>query len=202
MITELYGLPGAGKSTMIQKLTGGSSTSISSIKGVKKVFIHLIKKIAVYLPSSMGYKSKMHIIMKPYKNKPQYINRTKLYHYNSIVLVSFGYRHLRGNVYMDEGLIHRIISMAVNYGVSDQDLFALIDLFDSVMKKVKSFYLNVSLDDCLQAISFRNRHECEMDELNEDQLLAYLRAYEHCCRIICNKYQHVIITRNYYRDMR
>ena len=70
MITELYGLPGAGKSTMIQKLTGGSSTSISSIKGVKKVFIHLIKKIAVYLPSSMGYKSKMHIIMKPYKINP------------------------------------------------------------------------------------------------------------------------------------
>ena len=118
------------------------------------------------------------------------------------MLVSFGYRHLRGNVYMDEGLIHRIISMAVNYGVSDQDLFALIDLFDSVMKKVRSFYLNVSLDDCLQAISLRNRHECEMDELNEDQLLAYLRAYEHCCGIICNKYQHVIITRNYYRDMR
>lgn len=58
MITELYGLPGAGKSTMIQKLTGGSSTSISGIKGVKKGFTHLLKKIVVYVPSSMDIKTR------------------------------------------------------------------------------------------------------------------------------------------------
>lgn len=202
MITELYGLPGAGKSTMIQELTGGGSTSISGNKGIKKIFIQLAKKIAVYLPSSMKYKCRMNRIMKSYSNQPKYINRTKQYHYNGIVLVLFGYRNMKSKIYMDEGLIHRMISMAVNYGVSDQDVFALIDLFAPVLGMVRSFYLNVSLEDCLQAIALRNRHECEMDELDQDKLLAYLRDYEHYCKMICNQYQHVMITRNHYEDMR
>lgn len=202
MITELYGLPGAGKTTIIKNITGGSATTISGITGFRRHIIQFVKRLVVYLPSSMCYKRQIKYVMRPYRKKSIYISRHQRWHYNNIVMIAFGYRTIRKVVYMDEGLIHRIITMAVNFGLSDEDVFTLIDLFEPCMRNVRSFYLNISAEDCMRSILARDRHECEMDEFDEDILLKYLKSYEHYCLTICEKYHHMVVTRENYEVMR
>ena len=201
MIIEMYGLPGAGKTTIIKELTGGNATSVSSEKGIKSFIIALAKKGAVYMPSSMQCKRKMNLILKNY-NEPKYIRRTKEYQYNSIALIFFGYRNIRNDIYMDEGLIHRIVTMAVNYGVSDNDFLALLKIFESMINNARCFYLKISTESAFQAIRQRNRHKCEMDEFNDDQLMNYLKSYEHYFQVVHSYYGHNIVTRDNYEIMR
>lgn len=202
MVTELYGLPGAGKTTIIKNFTDGRATTVSGSKGLKRYIIQIAKKIVVYLPSSIQYKRRMNTIMKSYSEKSIYINRPKKQYYNNIVMVAFGYKNMGNAVYMDEGLIHRIITMAVNFGLTEDDVLALIDLFEPCMRGVRSFYLDVPAEECLRSIMARDRHECEMDEFNKDTLKKYLRDYECYCLAICKSYQHKVITRENYEVMR
>lgn len=197
MIVELYGLPGAGKTTIIKKYTGGSATSVSGKKGINKCLIKGLKMAAVYMPGSVHCKRQMASVLKSY-TKAKYISMPQRRILNSIALVAFGYKHMRGTVYMDEGLTHRIISMAVNYGLSDKDVFRCMDFYKTLMENVKCCYLDVPLDECIRSIVQRDRHECGMDELDEVILRKYLADYEHYCKIICEKYGHRIITREDY----
>lgn len=197
MIIELYGLPGAGKTTIIKKYTGGKATSVSGKKGIKKYFNKVIKMVAVHMPDSVWYKHQMASLLKPYV-KMKYINMPQKRILNNIALVAFGYKHIRSTIYMDEGLTHRIISMAVNYGLSDGDVFRCMDFYKSVMINVKCCYLEVPLDECVRSIEQRNRHECRMDELDEEVLRKYLADYEYYCKIVCKRYGHRIITRENY----
>lgn len=202
MILELYGLPGAGKTTIIKNLTDGNATTVSGIGGTKKVFIQLAKKMAVYFPSTINCKHKMHDIMRKYDNKCRYTNTLQNHHYNNIALVVFGYKNMKNSIYMDEGLIHRIITMAVNFGVSDEDTYALVDLFKSYLKNIRCLYLDVPIEECMKSIFLRDRHKCEMDEFDDETLLRYLKDYKHYCKAICDKYKHEIITRENYEIIR
>ena len=143
----------------------------------------------------------MKLVLKAYK-EPQYVKRTKREQCNSIALVLFGYNHIQNDIYMDEGIIHRTVTLAVNYGLSDHDFFTLIGIFGPVIKQIKCFYLEISLQDAFRAIRKRNRHECEMDEFDDDELIQYLKAYEHYFRLVHNHFNHNIVTRNNYEIMR
>lgn len=197
MIYELYGLPGAGKTTVIKRLTGGSATSVSGSSGVKKAFIQLAKKLSLYSFSSLNYKKQMKKILSIYKDvKPSYTKTTLKHHMNNVVLVPFGYKRMHGDVYMDEGLMHRILTMAVNYKISDKDVLDLVKIFSDVMNKIDCRYLDVPVNECFESIRKRNRHECEMDEFDDRTLNSYLLDFEHYCQLVNKKYNHKRIIRN------
>lgn len=197
MIVELYGLPGAGKTTFIKKITGGSATTISGESGLKKNFIQLAKRMALYFPSSLYYKRKMMKILYKYKkNIPKYTCTSLEHHMNNIVLVVFGYDRMHGDIYMDEGLIHRILTMAVNYRILDNDVLELLNLFSNELSKVECAFLQVPISICFESIRKRNRHECEMDEFDDNTLCEYLRDFEHYCHLVCKEYDHRIVYRS------
>ena len=197
MIFELYGIPGAGKTTIIKRLTGGNATTVSGSAGLKKYVILLAKKISLYSPFSVYYKIKIRKTVLKYKDaNPVYTHTTLRHHINNIVLVPFGYRTMRGDVYMDEGLIHRVVTMAVNYKFSDSDLLAVLNVFSDLICKIECEFLDVPVDLCFESIRNRNRHECEMDEFDDVILREYLSDFDHYCRLVCIEYGHESI----YRD--
>ena len=203
MIIELYSIPGAGKTTIIKSLTGGNATSFSKNRHAKAIVINFAKEVAKYMPSSLKYKKKIKQAVTSYaKRKPQFIERSFEKHLNSIVLVAWGYVKSSKDIYMDEGLIHRIITLSVNYGLSDQELIRVVGVFKDVLQRASCFYLDVPAEECFEGIKKRNRHKCEMDELTDDQLKVFLNRYAHCCELVKNNYHHETVTRSNYDVMR
>lgn len=118
-------------------------------------------------------------------------------------MVAFGYKwSLNRNIYMDEGLIHRIVSFAVNYNFSIEQTFLIIDLFEKYLKKSTVIYLDVNIKDCLNGIKKRDRHICEMDELKDKTLEQYLNHFKIYFDAIYHRYGHMKITRENYKELK
>lgn len=203
MVIELYSIPGAGKTTIIKSLIHGAATSYSGKRGARRFVIQTAKKIAVYMPESLKYKKQMKEAVFNYQcRRPLFYNRSFNQHLNNIVLVSWAYKHSSKPVYMDEGLVHRLIALAVNYDLSDDELIRLVDIFRGIIAKANCFYLDVSVQVCMDGIKKRNRHMCEMDDLSDEKLIDFLKRYEHFCITVRDHFNHPTVTRENYEIMR
>lgn len=201
MIFELYGVPGAGKTTIINKVCETNDASYSPKAGVKSTVISIIKVLSAYIPSSLAYKRKIRKIISNVKMASVYTSASVNHNINNIVMVAFGYKHLKRTVYMDEGILHRIITFSINYNLGIEKAIKIFALFNDCTGGVKSFYLKVPIDECFKSIKKRNRHESEMDEMEDDKLWIFLQEYESYCNAISKKYGHYIITRDSYREL-
>lgn len=203
MLLELYGLPGSGKSFIIKKINRNTFIGFTKNIKIKKIVIKLGKKISIWMPSSIILKNKIYCIIKNISLKPLYIERSINEHINNIIMIAFGYKW-RGkrNLYMDEGIIHRIVSFAVNYNIPIEQTFLIINLFEKYLKNSVIIYLDVNVNDCLNGIKKRNRHICEMDELKGEKLKQYLNSFKIYFDAIYHKYSHIKITRENYKELK
>ena len=103
---------------------------------------------------------------------------------------------------MDEGLIHRIMTFAINYDLGIENTFRMIDIFSGCMSNVKSIYMKVPVIECYKSIKGRDRHEVEMDNFDDEKLLKFLNDYELYSDAIVKKYGHPIITRDKYEELK
>lgn len=202
MIIEIYGLPGAGKSYLLQRLNGGKSTGIVSENWIKRVLIRFVKKIVIFTPSSCLLRKKIKSVIKNIPEIPVYYNRRKSCYINNLVMVAFGY-HWAGHrsIYMDEGIIHRLVSLAVNYALPIEQLMELMDIFQDYLNFAEVIYLNASIEECMDSIRKRNRHKVEMDELSDNDLRHLLSDYQKCFDAINKKYEYITVTRNDYEHL-
>lgn len=201
MIYELYGVPGAGKTALINKVKGKDTISFKGALGIKDKLFSLLKIFVAYIPSSIAYKVAIKKIIGNRNLKAHYISSTVAHNINNIVMVAFGYKYLKGNLYMDEGIIHRIMTFAINYDINIEDTLRLVDVFSDCMCNVKSFYLKEPVALCFQSIKQRNRHESEMDEMEDEKLIIFLNEYEQYSEAIEKRYGHLIITRENFKDL-
>lgn len=202
MIIEIYGLPGAGKSYLLQKLNGGKSAGIVSENRIKRVLIRFAKKIVIFTPSSCLLRKKIKSVIKDIPETPVYYNRKKSCYINNLVMVAFGYHWAsHRSIYMDEGIIHRLVSLAVNYALSIEQLMELMDIFQDYLNFVEVIYLKVGIEECMDSIRKRNRHKVEMDELSDNDLRHLLSDYQKCFDAINKKYEYITVTRNDYEHL-
>lgn len=193
MIVELYGLPGSGKTSLRNAVLGIESEKTDN-NGIADFFLRTAKKVSVITPYAITKRRQISKI-KIRNTEAVYLDISMSYKINNILMLAYGYKRLNSkNVFMDEGLIHRIIGLAVNHQLSEQQLTELINVFNDVLP-ARIYYLDVGLDECFNSIKRRNRHVSKMDELNNDELVLFLKDYEKYCNYICENYGHIRISR-------
>ena len=117
MVIELYGIPGAGKSTLISKVRTSNAVSYSGEYGVKGFVVKVAKWLSTFLPSSIKYKCKIKKIIGNQDLVPIYTSASVRKNLNILVMTAFGYKHIKGNVFMDEGLFHRVMTFSIKYTI-------------------------------------------------------------------------------------
>ena len=203
MIVEICGLPGAGKSFLIQQLNGSRIHDGKDGRKLLAFFIRIAKKAAVWMPSSLILKRKIKGALKDIPEQASFFPRKKSNYINKLAMLAFGYRWSGRNViYVDEGIVHQVVSFAVNYNFPMEKVFGLLDVLRKYMIHTEVIYLNVDLDECLKSIRKRNRHVCDMDELTGEQLRCFLSSYRKYFEAINQKYQYRTIGRDQYNEIK
>lgn len=203
MIIELFGLPGSGKTYAINKIKGNNLLNVTSENRIMNIILSFLKQVSLYMPSSLRLKRKLVCTFNKILTYPIYINNPKSFYIDNLTVVAFGYKH-SGNkdIYMDEGIIHRIVSFSVNYNVDLEVFDEIVKIFTPYLSNVKIVYLDVDIDECIDSIKKRNRHDCKMDEMSKDLLDEYLKKYRFYFDYIMSKYNFISrITREDYRKV-
>ncbi len=199
MIVELFGLPGSGKTFMVERLRAkGSDLNKNKSHVIIPNLVVFLKKIAVFFPSALLIRLKIKKILKEELIDYPYIDRPLKMWINNIVMVWFGYEHLGGRrqILLDEGLVQRIVAMCVNCDITYSSMDKLVNLL--VEKEIHPFYLKEEVDNCMDSIRTRNRHVSEMDELEGETLHKYLIDYANRFDHISNFFGFHSITRSSY----
>jgi hypothetical protein len=200
MIVELYGSPGAGKTYIKDRVIPGEVEAAN--RKNRKWFVKFVKRAVLLFPFSFICRKKIYEIIGGHDYKPIYNNVTVSSCVNNIVMVLYGYTHLKSKKrFMDEGVIHRIISLSVNYNFHIKTVFEIIDYVTPFLGQIKEFYLYLNPEECYKSIKERDRHECNIDELDDESLRKYLDAYKYYCDAVCQKYRHSLVTREDYKEI-
>lgn len=198
MIIEFYGCPGCGKTYAVRQIIGHDETIAMSSNCIKRNIICLLKSISKLTPESRRLKKELNMLIGTQNTRPLFIERSVEDFLNNIVLLAFGYNHIHRKTVMAEGIVHRIVSMAVNFGWDENTVVEILKCCTCVLKKTQPIYLDVDVDTCLESIKKRNRHETEMDELTDEKLKVYLERFKHTFDTITEQFGYRRITRSEY----
>lgn len=194
MKLEFYGPPGCGKTYILEKLTGVDRTQIR--KEATSETLQILKKLSKLTPYSIYYKLKLKRLLKNAVLQPLYHETDLDTMIDSIVLVATSYRiNLKSKKVLDEGLIQRIISLSINYNISDESTLEIIKFFKPLLTHVKVVSIYLSQEDLLKSIKLRNRKESKMDFLEETVLEDFIQKYVRLCRIVTQNFHFEEITR-------
>ena len=70
----------------------------------------------------------------------------------------------------DEGQLQRIVTLAVQYEVSIEDLMSVYLAEKHIEETI---FVDITTENAFCNIKARNRHDCEMDEISDDMLKGY-----------------------------
>lgn len=203
MIIELFGLPGCGKTHLINEIRGNSPLALVSENKIKRIVIYFAKLLSSFMPESVFLRKKLMDILSGQELHPIYLEKDCQKYIENLVMLCFGYKHAGSKtLFMDEGIIHRVVSLAVNYNLGVNSVFLLIECLKKYVCISKIFFLDVPIEECLKGIEERNRHSCLMDELKGSELKAFLLSYQKYFDAIQKKYNFLRITRNQYDELK
>lgn len=192
MSTELFGMPGSGKSTYLEALGGTGDIRAGQGKGGIR---SALKKALMLTPYAVKKRRSLGRLIPLTEKKSIFSDYTLKEYANRLVLLSAVYHHSRRPVFMDEGIVHRIITLILNYELTADLLCPLTALFEDALSGVDVIYLDVPVNECLRRIHFRARKECALDMTGDDALVEYLQRYkeladlwkkDHSCTVITN----------------
>jgi hypothetical protein len=201
MIVELCGLPGAGKTYLIKRIKGDAMICMTSDKAALNKIISVLKKISLIMPSSIMLRNKILSVLGTETFSPKYYDiRIKEYARN-LSVVAFGYRYSqKRNLFMDEGIVQRIVNLSVNYDLPIEKTYELIDLVQDNLKNVSVYYLDVGIEECKKSILSRDRRMYRFDEIRDERLDAILERYKYYFDLIVAKYDIKAIGRDDYQE--
>lgn len=201
MIVELFGCPGSGKTYAIETISEKEAyKNISKSKGIKKRVKQFVKKLILLSPCAFDVRK---IIKKSItttsksRGKYTYMNIGEFIRNISMLLGIYYYiSYINRNLYIDEGIVHRVISMGINYGLTKETTGDIIESLEKYLKKVKIFYLATPIDVCYQSIVKRNRKESVIDFLSTEEVKDMLSEYFLYCEYIQRRFGYERIKRD------
>ena len=207
MIVEYFGVPGSGKTYHTNlykeqlKYEGKKYIDISRYSAMP-LWLKFLYKLADYtiliLPKYRKQITEYKEVCKGCRRESTFVPFSLDYCIKDIVLYSLVYDvfcHLGRIVVNDEGQLHRVIFLSVQFGVA---LDKLIPVYQSFRHRVVCRYVKTTSDNIMRNIKRRNRRVCAMDELKDGMLRDYIRAFEDGCtkmeslrpefvEIVCNE---------------
>lgn len=204
MIIELFGCPGSGKSFLMGKIVKNKSAArnLDSKNLIKTSIIRTMKKAVVYFPSSIFLKKKIYKVLSKQSQIPVFIDRPMKVWIDNLVMLNFVYRILKKrNLFMDEGLVQRTISMCVNFQWDTNIAINIINLLPG-SQFCTPFFLDVSVDDCLKSIKARDRHTAQMDEMDNQLLTRFIECFYKYCEIVTETGGYSRVKRNEYEEIK
>ncbi|MGT2910905.1 hypothetical protein ACVR1I_04210 [Streptococcus cameli] len=194
MKIEFYGPPGCGKTYIVEKLTGTSRELIR--KKATSPFLAKLKLLSKYSPQSLYFKRNVKKILKNESSQPLFHETDKNLMIDSIILVATSYKLKIGSKnILDEGLVQRIISLAINFGLSNEKTIELIAFFEPLLKEVKVVSVSLSFEELWDSIKKRGRKESKMDYFDDATLGAFVRRYIELCEVVTSTFKFEEITR-------
>ena len=128
MIIELFGLPGCGKTHLINEIRGNSPLALVSENRIKRIVIYFAKLLSSFTLESVFLRKKLMNVLSKQELHPIYLKKDYRKYIKNLVMLCFGYKHAGSKtLFMDEGIIHRVVSLAVNYNLEIDSVFLLIE---------------------------------------------------------------------------
>lgn len=187
MIIEYLGIPGSGKTYQASRLKNylkkesKNYLDISRHKGMP-LWLKILYKIADYaihvLPRYKRLIKQYEMACEGCRDKPKYFSLSLKTCINDIVLAALIHNLFRNNnriIINDEGQLLRIVILMVQYEVDFNQLMQVY-LMEEHTKETR--FVEIPIKEAFLNIRKRNRHVCEMDELNDSDLMLYLQDFD------------------------
>ncbi|MCC8101277.1 MAG: hypothetical protein LIP11_03140 [Clostridiales bacterium] len=187
-ITELFGCPGCGKTYFIHSMSGDDTyKNVTETNGIKKQIKNLAKKILILTPYAASIRKKIvqNIDISPAK-KGRYTHRTVRKTVRNISMLASVYKYMNRKIYMDEGIVHRVISFCIDQNLPRETAVDIIASLSRELEPVKVFYLDTPPSVCYEAILKRGRKQATIDFLNKEEIAVMLDEYYEYCEFVDN----------------
>ncbi len=207
MVVEFMGMPGSGKTFISNALVLSlKQDSVKAINIIDKSRYNFFYKGLFKILKLMGPRRKVYrefalrlkrILNKRLDKMAKFNNCCIDTYINSIVFYCFLYDlfyHKRRLYIFDEGILQQLVNIMVNFNPSEEEINEILELFKGY--HIPVIYLRVEIDDVLNSIKSRDRHDCYIDELEGEELINFLIKYQNDCERLCDKMGCVLIDRN------
>lgn len=200
MIVELFGIPGAGKTYAINQIHPGAvkeNKDKNMLDYAMEPFKRIIKFLIILFPYAFMVRKRIRTyIYNEEITEPKY-KPVKISDFvKNISMLSMVYKYSRDDVFIDEGIVHRTITMCINYGLSKEVCYKIIKELGFVIDGVRVIYLDVPKQICLDSIIKRNRHDHAIDKLTGERLNEFLEYYDDYCSYIYTRFGFEKMTRS------
>lgn len=190
MILHFYGIPGAGKTSFVNKIikSNKESLKIYNITDLTRnnFFYKLIYKFLFFSFSIFYKKHRKYIgikkILSDYQVcKPKYSDADIDYYIKTIIFqlyLSNFFSKFKNIFVFDEGIPQQIANLGVNFSLTDDDTINILNYIDSQYRLLTIYYF-CEIDVSVSSIKNRNRHVTKIDYLEGEDLISFLNKYKH-----------------------
>lgn len=199
MRIEFFGPPGTGKTYLIEKLRNMDRETISK-KATNPILLFL-KKASRFSPISIKYKYQIKQIIKSKNLISKYHDTSLNSMIDSIVLVATAYKiKPKDDIVLDEGLVHRIISLGVNYNLPNESVIKIISLFQNLLLNRRVISITLEKTSIIESIKQRNRKISKMDFFEDGVLVDFIEHYIELCQVVTDHFNFEEITRDHFEE--
>ncbi|CAI3398038.1 hypothetical protein CIRMBP1320_00917 [Enterococcus cecorum] len=188
-VIELFGCPGSGKTHALTLLRANDVTN-NTVKGnyLQEFLKKMIKYIIIFFPYTIRIRKKIYTVVDG-KNYYHKFSGKKITHLiNNISMLVAIYRYSNKKLILDEGVVHRIISMVIACELGNAKAVEIVNVLKDDIKEVNVLFLDTPIEECYDSIIKRNRHEASIDKLRDDDLRQLLKEYEECCNLVADTF--------------
>ena len=211
MVIECIGLPGGGKSYLMERLArelerGGYHCVNVSARSMTDPAFKAAKKLmhaVIWMDDdARALRDDMERVLSeegPFQSRFGLYGDARWTQEAAAILTALYPRMMRSEtVYLfDEGLIHTLVKFCADGLLKEETLEKLCALTERRLpaKGRIVVYNRISVEDCLRSIGERDRHICAFDELEGESLEEILRAYQTYSEDCAGRYGAVTVER-------
>lgn len=193
MVIECIGLPGSGKTYLMEKVgreLGRRDVEYINVSDccMNRITWKIGRKLAralIYLSGDARWlRKRLRAILEEEGELSSSfgIYRNPDHTIRSAALFGFLYRRMvrSSKLYLfDEGLAHTLVKFCADFRISGDTFLKMVRASEEGVRNSRIVIFNeISIEDCIESIEKRNRHICEFDELGGDRLADLLGEYE------------------------
>lgn len=192
MIIDIIGFPGSGKSFLCEQITNDlKKKDIKTMNVLKFRRYTVLGKICnkifflIFCNSKeiRRLKNKMSLILKNELHLKSIFNKNRdmEFYIEYIALSIFYYNKIKNRkcIYIfDEGIYHLVCTLCMDYNLSIDLFYKLILFCKEEIGEINIIYNKISIYNCFKSIKKRNRRECQIDYLEDNEIYRMLNMYK------------------------